>query len=476
MKPNLFSTSIALLLVGAISANAAIDRLEYYINTDPGMGNGRALSVTSANDFTQAFVLDLDNLTGVPSGTNTLYIRAHDDVSDTWGLALPHTFVLEPSSGNADNWNVATIEYFLNSPGDVGTGTDVPLPTTAPIVNLSTALSAGTVNLGGGELYIRAQDANGWWGPLMRRKFNIDPQNAGNPAPDITRIEVNAEGSLVASNIATQTGANFVDDTIVPLNTYTIGTSLDLSYTAIDENGNAGLPNYRRIVLDNSSNDELANIVGYRYEIFDSTDTLVTSNTVDVSTPAPISDETLLIDIGLPLIRGDEYTMRVIPIDSYGVEGYRDGTNFTVQHIYADFVADNFDSEAPDFASISHYQADPDEDGIPNIIEWLRNTNPLTANPIASYYSPVIVEDTEGKKLGLAINWYNLADFDQISVLTDFRTDLASPTGRFVNNNIANEATENQLFSRRIFKSPTDLESLENISGYFVDAELSITE
>jgi gliding motility-associated-like protein len=52
-----------------------LQRLEYFVDTDPGFGSGVALPFTPAATVDQSFAI---NLTGVPTGNHTLNIRAKD--------------------------------------------------------------------------------------------------------------------------------------------------------------------------------------------------------------------------------------------------------------------------------------------------------------------------------------------------------------------------------------------------------------
>jgi len=62
---------------------------EYFIDTDPGVGNGSALAVAPAGPaINQIFPIDL---TGVSSGTHKLFIRVKDS-NEIWSEAHAENF------------------------------------------------------------------------------------------------------------------------------------------------------------------------------------------------------------------------------------------------------------------------------------------------------------------------------------------------------------------------------------------------
>lgn len=76
-----------------IEGNQAVPNivaLEYFFNTDPGLGNATALSVTPNTALDENFVIPLTGLTG---GDHELYIRAQDD-NGRWSLYSQNTITV----------------------------------------------------------------------------------------------------------------------------------------------------------------------------------------------------------------------------------------------------------------------------------------------------------------------------------------------------------------------------------------------
>jgi subtilase family serine protease len=84
----------------AISSGAPLPNItavEYFIDTDPGFGKGKKLTVTPANDIKN--IQFEPDLTNIDFGNHTLYIRARD-AQGKWSLTNQRPFKLEHPSGH----------------------------------------------------------------------------------------------------------------------------------------------------------------------------------------------------------------------------------------------------------------------------------------------------------------------------------------------------------------------------------------
>jgi len=139
---------------------ALLPYAEYFINTDPGQGNGIPLTIDSAG------IMQLSNL-NFPVN-QVVYIRVKDSFN-RWsfprGYKSPPT-IITPGSVLAGG------EYFLNT--DPGNGNGIPLTFLSGTANIdSLALHRGDV------LYVRAKDTYNRWGPSRALKYHFkDMQSA----------------------------------------------------------------------------------------------------------------------------------------------------------------------------------------------------------------------------------------------------------------------------------------------------------
>ena len=120
----LFSISLAFYL--KLNAQANIIRVEYYIDADPGYGNGSALSFTAATQLSNlAINIDPSSLF---SGVHQLGVRALD-ANGNWSLVNRWLF-FKPYSNNinaAPTPNLSYAEWYIDTDPGYGNGTAVPV-------------------------------------------------------------------------------------------------------------------------------------------------------------------------------------------------------------------------------------------------------------------------------------------------------------------------------------------------------------
>lgn len=155
--------------------NANLVALEYFIDSDPGMGAGAVETFTPNVSINMPVDIDL---TAVSPGLHTLFIRVKD-ASGTWSLVTPHTFYTISSASSL----ISDIEYFIdNDPGE-GNGTSVTL-TSASQIDQSFLVDLNAVDPGGHQLHIRAKDEQGIWSLVSTTPFAVIEAQA-----DIVAIE-----------------------------------------------------------------------------------------------------------------------------------------------------------------------------------------------------------------------------------------------------------------------------------------------
>lgn len=144
-----------------------ITRMEYFVDTDPGLGNGRAVSITSGTGVSLTFQ---SSLTGLTEGIHHLYVRAMDSDGE-WGIARARAFQVISTASLAIP-SITRIEYFIDT--DPGYG-QAPQMTSAvgPNVQGKVLISMSGRPLGNHTLYARARDANGLWSAVKSVPFQI---------------------------------------------------------------------------------------------------------------------------------------------------------------------------------------------------------------------------------------------------------------------------------------------------------------
>ena len=88
-----------------------IERVEYYIDTDPGYGMATPVTFNSGSDFDVNFTVDLSEVT---TGFHVLYVRVMDE-NGVWSLTHTRPFFVDQTAPN-----ITEAEYYLDTdPGSV---------------------------------------------------------------------------------------------------------------------------------------------------------------------------------------------------------------------------------------------------------------------------------------------------------------------------------------------------------------------
>ena len=132
-----------------------ITGVEYYIDTDPGFGNGTGVGITAGTDVTVGFTADL---TGLDDGIHLLYVRSHD-ANGVWSLPLSQPF-LKSSIGTNPAQNITHAEYYIDLDPGFGNATPIAL-STSPDITVNFAVALNGVGTGLHTLNVRVRDATG---------------------------------------------------------------------------------------------------------------------------------------------------------------------------------------------------------------------------------------------------------------------------------------------------------------------------
>ena len=151
-------------IVTTIPANtnpANISKAEYFIDTDPGFGQGTDIPVTTSSDVTinNAFI----NLTGLSNGVHRVYVRTKN-INGRWSLTNLSVFSIVAASvtipANPVAGNITKFEYFFDTDPGFGNGTKINVTPTLDLNNYSFVADVSALNDGTHTLYIRTYD--GW--------------------------------------------------------------------------------------------------------------------------------------------------------------------------------------------------------------------------------------------------------------------------------------------------------------------------
>ena len=158
--------------------------VEYFIDQDPGFGQGVSVPVSAGADIIADFAVDLS---GVEEGVHTLYVRAMD-AGGIWSLAQARPFFKQRVGGLDPRPHVAAMEYYIDQDPGFGQGVSVPVSTGADII-ADFAVDLSGVEEGVHTLYVRAMDAGGIWSLAQARPFFKQRVGGLDPRPHIAAID-----------------------------------------------------------------------------------------------------------------------------------------------------------------------------------------------------------------------------------------------------------------------------------------------
>ena len=146
-----------------------LEAMEYFVDEDPGVGNGTPLSFTVA---ASASLVENIDISAYSNGLHYLYVRTKNVAGD-WGVAEVSPFVIKEAAEAPQSFNIARLAYFFND--DPGVGLEEQVVFDPSVANLDSAISFNTGGLPVGDhvIGIRIQDDEGKWSTLQTRDFSI---------------------------------------------------------------------------------------------------------------------------------------------------------------------------------------------------------------------------------------------------------------------------------------------------------------
>jgi gliding motility-associated-like protein len=148
-----------------------ITRAEYFIDSDPGIGNGVSVPVTATASLNQNVAVPLNSLA---PGFHNITFRFADDLG-RWSHGTALTFYIQPNIvPPAAAVTIVRAEYFLDTDPGVGKGVAIPISAASPLDN-TYALDLGNVTPGFHRLGIRYLDDRNRWSHATVRTFYVQP-------------------------------------------------------------------------------------------------------------------------------------------------------------------------------------------------------------------------------------------------------------------------------------------------------------
>jgi len=136
-----------------------IQKLEYYIGDDPGLGNGIDIAVPSVNAVPD--VMDLQHLIDINSlaaGVQRISIRSQNDL-DVWS----HTYIQPIYVNKNVNGNMVKAEYFIDTDPGYGMALEVTFTPTLDKSDHVFPIDVSGLDFGIYQLHVRYMSENNMW-------------------------------------------------------------------------------------------------------------------------------------------------------------------------------------------------------------------------------------------------------------------------------------------------------------------------
>lgn len=278
----------ALLLVSMQVCAQTINKVEYFVDADPGFGNATDVPVTAAANIT-GLLITVD-VTALAKGFHNVYLRSRNDAGN-WSLTRRWMFVKEIIAVNVNK-----LEYFVDTDPGFGNATDVPISAGSNVTNVGIPINISALSKGFHTIYLRSKDDAGTWSITNRWMFVKD-----NAAVNANKFEyfIDTDPGFGNATDVSVTPGNNIANLAIPVDISALSKGFHTIYLrSKDDAGNWSLTNRWLFVKDFAP----ANV--NKAEFFVDTDPGFGNATdVPVTASANIANVTIPIDIS-PLSKG----------------------------------------------------------------------------------------------------------------------------------------------------------------------------
>jgi len=192
----------------------AVIAAEYFVDTDPGHGNGTAITITAGDSID---LIPAINTASLAPGIHTVYVRVKT-ANGAWSVFSKRAIHVQYPEAP----EIVYAEYFVDTDPGFGSGTSISV-TAGDSVETNFAIPTGALSEGLHMVYVRVKDANNQWSVFSKKLIYID-----NPADDpIVQAEYFVDtdpGIGSATPISITQGDTVVANFQIPTNTLLIGS------------------------------------------------------------------------------------------------------------------------------------------------------------------------------------------------------------------------------------------------------------
>ena len=207
--------------VGFSFGQTDIASVEYFFDTDPGIGNGNSININPNLEFLNQ-TLSISTI-GLSVGTHRLFVRVVN-VDGTVSLVENKTFrVAHISDNNASD--IIEAEYFFNQDPGIGTGTAIDVVDGA-IVNETLSIPISSLSVGTHRLFVRTKNSANEYSLYDHKTFRV-AHIPDNNTSDIIEAEYffNQDPGIGMGTAIDVVDGAIVNETLsIPISSLSVGT------------------------------------------------------------------------------------------------------------------------------------------------------------------------------------------------------------------------------------------------------------
>ena len=163
----------------------SIEAVEYFIDTDPGVGNGTPLQITSGLTIDEEFGITIPSL---DEGFHSLFLRTKDE-DGVWSMYDGRVFYIQPKASVLTTSPVVKGEYFFDTEPGIGKGTTLTSFSSSNSVELTNEVATTGLSEGFHSLFIRTKNEQGVWSMYEGRVLYVQPSKISNEIEPIVAAE-----------------------------------------------------------------------------------------------------------------------------------------------------------------------------------------------------------------------------------------------------------------------------------------------
>ncbi|MBI4664435.1 MAG: hypothetical protein HY735_37045 [Verrucomicrobia bacterium] len=252
----LLLSALALAAIPLPVSAAMVTAAEYFIDTDPGPGNGTAVPASSPG-IPSTFLVDIPSavVSLLPEGVHTLTCRVKDD-ADNWSIAFSRSFHKETPI-NISPSVITEAEYFINADPGPGNGTASPTSVAGNSNTLIIDIPPATISAlpdGTHTLTCRVKDDVGHWSIAFSRPFyKENPEDLPPALVEFIEMQWYLNGVAASQPVLAKAAAPAREVSLV-LQASVAGLTETGTYqflvTPIDSRGNRGVGVARSVFIE----------------------------------------------------------------------------------------------------------------------------------------------------------------------------------------------------------------------------------